>query len=72
MQFEKFPDHYFYTRTDQQKILEEFSETEAEYLVMTAKDFVKWDQNYLKKYPIFYLPLEYTFSEDIFSDMMKI
>lgn len=70
--FEKFPDHYNFSQTDQEKILEDFSKTEAKYFVMTAKDFVKWDRYYLERYPIFYLPLEYGFSEDIFSDMDEL
>ncbi|MBD3273757.1 MAG: tetraacyldisaccharide 4'-kinase [Candidatus Marinimicrobia bacterium] len=69
--FEKFPDHYYYSNADQRKILADFSASGAEYLVITAKDFVKWEQDFLKSYPIFYLPLEYSFSEDIFADIIK-
>lgn len=57
--FRSYADHYSYSREDQYQILDNFAASEADYLVMTAKDFVKWDADLLRKNPLFYIPLNY-------------
>lgn len=59
--FKTYPDHFAYPLETQILLIEEFKKSGADYLIMTAKDYVKWSRNYLEEFPIFYLPVIYKF-----------
>jgi len=59
IEFKTYPDHFAYPLEAQILLIEEFKNSGADFFIMTAKDYVKWNQNYLEDYPIFYLPVTY-------------
>lgn len=70
----KFPDHHFYSESDIEEILREFDKLaiKNKCLLTTEKDMVRllsMKQQFLKTYPVFYLPIELYFlkNEDSFA-----
>lgn len=59
--FFSYKDHFSYPLKEQKKIIEDFEASDADCIVMTAKDFVKWDKKIISEYPIYYLPFQYEF-----------
>jgi len=60
VEFRGYADHYSYPLAEQKRVLEDFRSIGADYLVMTAKDFVKWDQDLARENPIYFLPVEFS------------
>lgn len=58
-EFRAYPDHHNYSADEQKKVLSDFRKSDADYLVMTAKDFVKWDRKLVQKNPIYFLPVKF-------------
>ena len=61
VEFQEFPDHFAYPDRVQDNLIAGFNTSGANYLVMTAKDYVKWNPARLRQYPIYYLPVTYEF-----------
>ncbi len=68
-----FPDHFQYPLEIQKKIIERFRQGGARYLVMTAKDFVKWNKDLVSGEPIFFvvpdIHLQPTLAEDLIREI---
>jgi len=62
--FKTYPDHFAYPLEKQTQLIGQFEKSGAEYLVITAKDYVKWSRSFLEEYPIYYLPVTYQFDSD--------
>jgi len=73
VEIQTFPDHFRYPPESQQKILERFRHNSACYLVMTAKDFVKWDKNLISDDSIYFMTpdiqLQPQLAEDLFREL---
>lgn len=64
--FREYPDHYRYPRDVQEQLLREMEGSGAEYLVMTAKDYVKWDADLCARENIFFVRPRYTITPPLF------
>lgn len=67
--FREYPDHFHYPRDLQEQLLEEMEVRRAEYLVMTAKDYVKWDQDLCWRANIFFVRPRYTITPPLFRSL---
>lgn len=66
-----YSDHYPYPRGEQEKILGWIEEIGADILVMTAKDYIKWDAELRLQYPVYYLPLEIEIAEEFYTNVQN-
>ncbi len=71
IEFKTFPDHSRYPSQTQQELIEQFQSSGADYFVMTAKDYFKWDRELLEKYPIFFLPVTYQFDTPFLPEIFR-
>ncbi len=71
IQCQSYPDHYEYPMQEQRRILEQFTASDAQYLIMTAKDFVKWESALVEQYNIFFVSLDFQFSPPLFNAVRK-
>ena len=60
--FQSYPDHFAFPGQEQRRILEQFAASDARYLLMTAKDFVKWEPAMVAHQNIFFVTPDFQFS----------
>jgi len=65
-----YHDHYPYPESEQRRILEWYRQSGADALVMTAKDYYKFDHTYRRKYPIYFLPVHLMFDERFYQRIL--
>lgn len=68
--FRRYPDHHYYTLKEQRDLLTQMQKHGADMLVMTAKDFVKWDKTLLAENPVYYLSVEYQISPSLYESVI--
>lgn len=69
--FRDFPDHYRYPRAVQEQILADLRAGGSQFLVMTAKDYVKWDEDLCRNNNVFFVRPRYTITPPLFPELLQ-